>query len=77
MNRSIGHQDAADSLGIFQDGLLIEAVPDDDNWGNAYDLRDQLADAHGVDRARYEVLKRCPEHPDVSAVDCIDCVPLD
>lgn len=75
MNRSIEHQDAAGELGILQDGLLIAAAPDD--AGEAYNLRDRLADEHGVDRARYEVLKRCPEHPDVSAVDCTDCVPLD
>lgn len=64
---------AASGLGVFRDGLLVEAIPEGYDTQQAYALRDQLADAHDVDRAQYEVLIRCPEHPDVSAVDCLDC----
>jgi hypothetical protein len=64
---------ATAGLGIFQDGLLIEAVPDGFDTERAYAFRDQLADKHGVGRDRYEVLIRCPNHPDVSVVDCLDC----
>lgn len=61
-------------LGVFQDGRLIEVAPDD--LTKAYELRDRLADEHGVRRDQYEVLRQCPTHPYVSLVDCLDCEPI-
>lgn len=71
-DRTLRRQDEATAVGIFEDGHLVRVVPD---GVEAYDLRDQLADERGVPRGRYEVLKQCPEHPNVSAVDCLDCDP--
>jgi hypothetical protein len=72
---TIRRQDAGRSLGIFRDGRLIEVAPDD--LDAAYALRDRLATRHGVPRDEYEVLKQCPDHPDASAVDCLDCEPVE
>ena len=72
---TIRRQDAGGPLGVFRDGRLI-ALPPKDNTAVAYEFRDQLATEHGVDVSDYEVLKSCPDHPDVSAVDCLDCEPV-
>ncbi len=58
------------ALGIFHNGVLIGAVPDQDH---AYRLRDELAATH----PGCEVLARCPTHPDTAAVDCLTCWPID
>lgn len=64
-------QDNGGPLGIFKDGRLIQLVPD--GIKDAYAFRDRLALRHRVPDGSYEVLKSCAEHPDVSAVDCLDC----
>ena len=77
MNRSIEHQDASRDmpLGVFLDNELLGTVPDDGPYGYAAAAR--LAAERGVARHGLEVLRLCHRHPEVSAVDCTDCVPLD
>jgi hypothetical protein len=69
-------------LGIFRNERLIEVVAakrsirngcrrDEEQAGRAYDrLRELAGDA--VDHG-FEVLRRCPTHPERSMVDCVDC----
>jgi len=62
---------ALGALGIFRNGALVAEAPG--NSDAAYELRSAL-------EARYpgcEVLARCPNHPNVSAVDCLDCWPIE
>lgn len=71
-------QDVGTRVGVFRDGRLIgypvnTADPYADD--GAYALRDWLAAVNRVDRGLYEVLRGCPNHPDVPIVDCTDCVP--
>ena len=58
-------------LGIFCDGVLIAAAPDDPQ--QARELRNQL-------NTRYpgcEVLALCNTCDGVAAADCLRCLPLD
>jgi len=64
-------------LGVFLDDQLVATVAANKPWSDAYDLRDRHATENGLAITRYEVLKLCPVHPNVSAVDCDTCVPLD
>jgi hypothetical protein len=78
MDRSFEHQNTAPGdLGVFLDEELVGTVTANQPWSDAYVLRDRHAAEHGIAANRYEVLKLCPVHPDVSAVDCDACVPLD
>lgn len=58
-------------LSIFHAGRRIALAGDD--FDDACQMRDQLADRDGVPAHEYEVLAQCPAHPEVAAVDCLDC----
>jgi hypothetical protein len=69
MNRSIAHQDRSGAAGlplivIDRNGVEIPVPAGDDPSG--------FAEKHG-----YQALNRCLNHPDVPAVDCTTCVPLE
>jgi hypothetical protein len=70
-------QDATGPLGVFSGERLVALVPEEYLPAAGYDFRDNLADEHGVSHSTYEVLGICPQHPASSAVDCLDCWPLD
>ncbi len=76
MNHSIAHQDAAGMSGaplaVFHNGVLLAVVPDNDSHA----IAEQVAREHGISGG-WEVLTVCHIHPQVAAVDCTDCVPLD
>jgi hypothetical protein len=80
MNRSIEHQDAAGRagapLGIFLNDELLAVVPEKaDPYG--YATVERVAAQMGVEPRGFDVLTVCHIHPQVPAVDCTDCVPLD
>lgn len=73
-------------LGIFRSGTLVEAVAPDlairadgtrgrEQITRAYDRMHDLAALAGPPGLAngYEVLRICPNHPERSIVDCIDC----
>ena len=69
MNRSIDHQDASGMAGmplivIDRSGAEILVPPGADP--------SVFAQQHG-----HEALNRCLNHPDVPAVDCLTCVPME
>jgi hypothetical protein len=59
------------TLAIFLDGKFVAEAPDD--LQRAYE---KLAEI-GQGRPGYEVLRRCPVHPDTSIVDCTICDPVE
>lgn len=78
MNSSIERQDASAHmpLGVFLNGQLIGTVNHlDDPYGEVAVKR--IAAERGIEPRGFEVLTLCHLHPNVSAVDCLDCEPVE
>lgn len=80
MNRSIERQDksAHMPLGVFLRSELVGTVTDqrEDPYGEEAVKR--IAAERGIEPWRgFEVLTLCHLHPTVSAVDCLDCEPVE
>lgn len=79
MNRSIERQDASAHmpLGVFLRGELVGTVTDqrDDPYGEHAVQR--IAAERGLPPHQFEVLTLCRCGQPVSAVDCLDCEPVE
>lgn len=79
MNHSIERQDASGHmpLGVFLQGELVGTVTDqrDDPYGEHAVQR--IATERGINQHLFEVLTLRHLHPTVSAVDCLDCEPVE
>lgn len=80
MNKSIKRQDAGGPLAVCLDGRVIDLAPSGADYlspeGIAA-LRGAAGAELGLPEERFEILVTCAKHPKSSAVDCLDCEPLD
>lgn len=82
LGESVHRQDASAHmpLAVCLDGQVINLVPDGaDHQSDAgiTALRGAAAAKLGVPPERFEILAVCYRHPTSSAVDCLDCEPID
>ena len=79
---SVRRQDASAHmpLAVCLDGRVLDVVPDDADTASAEGRAALFAAAaagSGVDPSGLEILAVCHLHPTSSAVDCLDCEPVD
>jgi hypothetical protein len=79
MNESIRRQDASAHmpLGVFRNGELVAVIEDPAGDPSGTATRDLWAAHNEVSPFELEVFVLCHLHPLSSAVDCLDCEPLE
>jgi hypothetical protein len=79
MSSSLERQDASAHmpLGVFLHGELVGTVTDQRRDPHGYEAVRRIAAERGIEIRGFEVLTLCHLHPTVSAVDCLDCEPVD